>query len=68
MAIKVKHMEVKGCDKPKFRANFMINLKAKQKELDIIKKNMDKLIETFKRDGFYFKYNLSVIPTYTIHP
>lgn len=47
---------------PRFRVTFMINLKGKQRDIDTVKPQIDTLIELSKKDGFYFKLNVEVIP------
>jgi hypothetical protein len=40
----------------------MINIKGKQRDLDIVKPHLDTLIQLSKKDGFYFKVNADIIP------
>lgn len=44
----------------------MINLKSKQRELEIIKTSLDSLVETLKHPGFYFTFNTQIIPSFNI--
>ncbi len=48
------------------RVTFIINLKAKTKELERVKTLLNEAIAPLKRDGFYFKFNYSEIATKSI--
>ncbi|CDW86104.1 UNKNOWN [Stylonychia lemnae] len=48
------------------KASFIINLKAKSNDLKIVKELLDKKLEEFKGEGFYFKFNVQEIPIMSV--